>query len=85
MEASRKAAHDTSLPTVTPEGPAMYALELHRLRSAELRRTAQEDRLAREAVRSRRAARRAEPAADGAPAAESHTDRPRRHRLPRIA
>ncbi|WP_189819291.1 hypothetical protein [Streptomyces olivaceoviridis] len=63
----------------------MYALELHRLRSAELRRTAQEDRLAREAVRSRRAARRAEPVGDGAPAAESHTGRPRRQRLPRTA
>ncbi|MFF8907690.1 hypothetical protein [Streptomyces olivaceoviridis] len=67
----------------------MYTLELHRLRSAELRRAAQEDRLAREAVRSRRAARRAarraEPAGDGAPAAESHTDRPGRPRLPRTA
>ncbi|QJS09836.1 hypothetical protein HKX69_10155 [Streptomyces argyrophyllae] len=60
----------------------MYALELHRLRSDELRRTAQEDRLAREVLRSRRAARRAD---DGAPAAESHTDGPRRHRLPRTA
>ncbi|MEW2289095.1 hypothetical protein [Streptomyces sp. NPDC047841] len=63
----------------------MYALELHRLRSDELRRTAQEDRLAREVLRSRRAARRAGAAGDGAPAAESHTDRPRRHRLPRTA
>ncbi|MFH9090252.1 hypothetical protein [Streptomyces sp. NPDC017673] len=63
----------------------MYDLELHRLRAAELRRTAEEDRLAREAVRSRRAGRRAESAGGGAPAAESHTDRPRRHRLPRTA
>ncbi|MBG7699648.1 MULTISPECIES: hypothetical protein [Streptomyces] len=59
----------------------MYALELHRLRSAELLRAAQEERLAREAVRSRRA----ESAGDGAPAAEPHTGRPRRHRQPRTA
>ncbi|MGW1594751.1 hypothetical protein [Streptomyces sp. NPDC002343] len=62
----------------------MYELELHRLRSAELRRTAREERLAREAVRSRRAARRARPGV-GAPAAESHTDGSRRHGLPRTA
>ncbi|MET8767708.1 hypothetical protein [Streptomyces sp. NPDC004658] len=59
----------------------MYALELHRLRSAELRRAAQEERLAREAVRSRRAGS----ADDGAPGAEPHTGRPRRHRVPRTA
>ncbi|MET8561405.1 hypothetical protein ABZV75_12720 [Streptomyces flaveolus] len=59
----------------------MHALELHHLRSAELRRTAQEERLAREAVRSRRA----ESAGDGAPDAEPHTGRTRRHRLPRTA
>ncbi|KOV95359.1 hypothetical protein [Streptomyces sp. NRRL B-3648] len=63
----------------------MYQLELHQIRSAELRRTAQQERLAREAVRVRRAARRAASAGHGAPAAESHTDRPRRHRLPRTA
>ncbi|MBL1086638.1 hypothetical protein JK359_32560 [Streptomyces actinomycinicus] len=63
----------------------MHALDLHRVRSAELRRVAQQERLAREAVRSRRAARRAASAGDGTAAAESHTDRPRRHRLPRTA
>ncbi|MEU0053394.1 hypothetical protein ABZ299_21540 [Streptomyces sp. NPDC006184] len=57
----------------------MYELELHRIRSAELRREAQRERLAREVVRARRAARH------GAPAAESHTERPRRTRLPRTA
>ncbi|MFF9090253.1 hypothetical protein ACF1BE_28365 [Streptomyces sp. NPDC014991] len=57
----------------------MYELELHRIRSAELRREAQRDRLAREAVRARRAARH------DTPAAESHTERPRRTRLPRTA
>ncbi|MFJ4525056.1 hypothetical protein ACIP4Y_29575 [Streptomyces sp. NPDC088810] len=63
----------------------MYQFELHQVRSAELRRTAQQERLAREVVRLRRAARRAESAGHGAPAAESHTDRPRRHRLARTA
>ncbi|WP_225823052.1 hypothetical protein [Streptomyces naphthomycinicus] len=63
----------------------MIELELHQIRSAELRSAAQRERLAREAVRSRRAARRAESAGHGAPAAESHTDRPRRLRLPRTA
>ncbi|MEU6668773.1 hypothetical protein [Streptomyces sp. NPDC046727] len=63
----------------------MYGLELHQLRSADLRRTAQQERLAREAVRIRRAARRAESAGHGTPVAESHTDRPRRLRLPRTA
>ncbi|MFB0618092.1 hypothetical protein [Streptomyces sp. AGS-58] len=57
----------------------MYELELQRIRSAELRRQAQRDRLAREVVRARRAARH------DAPAAESHTERPRRTRLPRTA
>ncbi|MEU2061518.1 hypothetical protein [Streptomyces sp. NPDC013455] len=66
----------------------MYELELHRIRAAELRRAAQHDRLVREAVRLRRAARaaraaRAGHADHGAPVAEPHTDRPRRHRLPR--
>ncbi|MFF8729626.1 hypothetical protein ACF073_24485 [Streptomyces sp. NPDC015171] len=63
----------------------MYELEIHRLRSAELRHAAQRERLAREAVRYRRAARRARAAGDGASEAESHTDRPRRQRLPRTA
>jgi hypothetical protein len=63
----------------------MYEYELHRIRSAELRRTAQRERLAREVVRARRAARRAESAGHGTPAAEPHTDRPRRLRLPRAA
>ncbi|MEU3830871.1 hypothetical protein GT045_26265 [Streptomyces sp. SID486] len=63
----------------------MYEYELHRFRSAELRRTAQRERLAREAVRARRAARRAEHAGNGTPAAESHTDRPRRLRPARTA
>ncbi|MEU9410374.1 hypothetical protein AB0E08_32460, partial [Streptomyces sp. NPDC048281] len=36
----------------------MFAYELHRIRSAELRRQADDARLVREVVRSRRAARR---------------------------
>ncbi|MES9525359.1 hypothetical protein [Streptomyces capoamus] len=63
----------------------MYQLELHQIRAAELRSTARRERLAREVVRSRRAARRARSDGHGAPAAESHTDRPRRLRLPRTA
>ncbi|BCM69651.1 hypothetical protein EASAB2608_04985 [Streptomyces sp. EAS-AB2608] len=63
----------------------MHQLELHRFRSAELRREAQQERLAREVLRHRRAARRAESAGHAAPAAESHTDGPRRHGQPRTA
>lgn len=72
---SQNATHDTA----RTEGSAVYELELQRIRSAELRRQAQRDRLAREVVRARRAARH------DAPAAESHTERPRRTRLPRTA
>ncbi|MFJ3308113.1 hypothetical protein ACIPSA_34515 [Streptomyces sp. NPDC086549] len=61
----------------------MFAYELHRIRSAELRRQAELDRLAREVVRGRRAARHAEQARRAA--TEAHTDRPHRHRLARAA
>ncbi|MEU1407152.1 hypothetical protein ABZ471_33230 [Streptomyces sp. NPDC005728] len=61
----------------------MYEFELHRLRSAELRRQAAQERLAREVRRSRGDARRA--ALHSTAGGESHTDRPRRHRLPRTA
>ncbi|MFJ8494196.1 hypothetical protein ACIRBZ_38535 [Streptomyces sp. NPDC094038] len=67
----------------------MFEYELHRIRSAELRRQADDARLVREVVRSRRAARRearAAGAAGGATAAqETHTDRRGRRRLPRAA
>ncbi|MER6085315.1 hypothetical protein ACFY6U_22125 [Streptomyces sp. NPDC013157] len=67
----------------------MFEYELHRIRSAELRRQADDARLVREAVRSRRAARREARAAGTAgdvPAAqEAHTDRRGRRRLPRAA
>ncbi|MER5789443.1 hypothetical protein [Streptomyces sp. NPDC001980] len=76
----------------------MFEYELHRIRSAELRRQAEDDRLVREAVRSRRAARREARAARAAGAAEhaavtgdtpvaqeAHTDRRGRRRLPRAA
>ncbi|MEW2258769.1 hypothetical protein [Streptomyces sp. NPDC047869] len=63
----------------------MYEFETHRLRHAELRRAAAQERLAREAVGARRAARREETAGLGTTGAEPHTDRPRRHRLPRTA
>ncbi|WP_369225764.1 hypothetical protein AB5J52_33195 [Streptomyces sp. R39] len=67
----------------------MFEYELHQIRSAELRRQADEARLVREAVRSRRAARRdarqdAVPADDAA-AREAHTDRRGRRRLQRAA
>ncbi|MFF4119460.1 hypothetical protein [Streptomyces sp. NPDC001714] len=67
----------------------MFEYELHRIRSAELRRQAEDARLVREAVRSRRAARR--DARDGAvtgdatTAQEAHTGRRGRRRLPRAA
>ncbi|MEV0185473.1 hypothetical protein [Streptomyces sp. NPDC050625] len=62
----------------------MIEYELQRLRSAELLRRAEDERLARVAVRGRRAARREEEARRAA-TTEAHTDRPRRHRLPRAA
>ncbi|WP_089098589.1 hypothetical protein [Streptomyces hyaluromycini] len=61
----------------------MFEFELHRIRSAELRRQAADARLAREAVRSRRAAR--QEARDAAAVQEAHTDRRGRRRLPRAA
>ncbi|MFD8814926.1 hypothetical protein ACFV23_26440 [Streptomyces sp. NPDC059627] len=61
----------------------MFEYELHRIRSAELRRQAAEARLAREAVRARRAASRE--AEHHAAAEEAHTDRRGRRRLPRAA
>lgn len=71
----------------------MFEYELHRIRSTELRRQAEDARLAREAVRSRRAARReaaraaghATATADALAAQEAHTDRRGRRRLPRAA
>ncbi|MER6467897.1 hypothetical protein [Streptomyces collinus] len=63
----------------------MYELDLLRMRSAELRREAAQERLAREVARGGRAARRAAAALRSAPEAETHTDRPRGHRLPRTA
>ncbi|MEU6090321.1 hypothetical protein ABZ865_26645 [Streptomyces sp. NPDC047085] len=63
----------------------MYQFDLHRMRSAELRREAESERLARETARAVRAARREEAARHGGAGAETHTDRPRRHRLPRTA
>ncbi|MFE0511370.1 hypothetical protein [Streptomyces sp. NPDC058964] len=62
----------------------MFEYEIHRIRSAELRRRAQDERLARQAVRSRRAARREEEARRAA-TTEAHTDRSRRHRPARTA
>ncbi|MFG2124144.1 hypothetical protein [Streptomyces sp. NPDC048710] len=63
----------------------MYEYELHRVRSAELLQEAAQERLAREVRRSRRTARREAAALHSAAGAETHTDRPRRHRLPRTA
>ncbi|MET9085145.1 hypothetical protein ACIPX0_50530 [Streptomyces sp. NPDC090075] len=63
----------------------MFEFELHQIRSAELRRQAEQDRLVREAVRSRRAARREEAARQAAVPAEPHTGRRGRRRLPRAA
>ncbi|PKW10235.1 hypothetical protein SAMN05428944_2584 [Streptomyces sp. 1222.5] len=63
----------------------MFQMDHHRTRSAQLIREAQEDRLAREAARARRTARKEASGRVGDRVAESHTDRPRRHRLPRTA
>ena len=63
----------------------MFEIEYHRTRSAQLIREAEQDRLARAVVRARRTARQEASGRDGHPAAEPHTDRPRRHRLPRTA
>ena len=61
----------------------MYEYELSQLRSAELRRQAQQERLAREAVRGRRAARRE--AAGHETEGEVHTGLSRRLRFLRTA
>ncbi|MEV5875711.1 hypothetical protein AB0L75_16050 [Streptomyces sp. NPDC052101] len=63
----------------------MIEFEYQKMRSAQLIREAAEQRLAREVNRARRAARRTATAGHDAVAAESHTDRPRRHRIPRAA
>ncbi|MEV6114298.1 hypothetical protein AB0L59_17730 [Streptomyces sp. NPDC052109] len=63
----------------------MIEIEYHKMRSAQLILEAEQQRLAREVARARRAARQAESAGHGGAAAESHTDRPRRHRIPRTA
>ncbi|MGW7523105.1 hypothetical protein [Streptomyces sp. NPDC054783] len=62
----------------------MIEIEYHKMRSAQLIHEAEQTRLAREVARARRAARRDSAGQDGA-VAESHTDRPRRHRIPRTA
>ncbi|MFG2884412.1 hypothetical protein ACGFYV_19310 [Streptomyces sp. NPDC048297] len=63
----------------------MYEFDLHRMRSAELRREAASERLARETARAVRAARREEAARHDGAGAETHTGRRRRLRLPRPA
>jgi hypothetical protein len=64
----------------------MYEFEHSRMRSAELRRSAQRERLAREVVRAGRVARRAQAAArQGRTDAESPGEQPRGSRLPRTA
>ncbi|MGW3208589.1 hypothetical protein [Streptomyces sp. NPDC001135] len=62
----------------------MIEFEYHKMRSAQLIREAERERLAREVARVNRAARD-EGSAGRAAAAESHTDRPRRQRIPRTA
>ncbi|MER6025431.1 hypothetical protein [Streptomyces sp. NPDC001851] len=57
----------------------MIEFEYHKMRSAQLIREAEQERLARVVARTQRAARHEDPAA------ESHTGRPRRHRIPRTA
>jgi hypothetical protein len=61
----------------------MIEYELQQARSAELRRQAEHERLARAVLRGRRAARREAVARRAAE--ETHTDRPRQHRVARPA
>jgi hypothetical protein len=63
----------------------MIEIEYHKMRSAQLIHEAEQERLAREVARARRAARREGSAGHGSAVAESHTDRTRRHRIPRTA
>ncbi|MFF7358388.1 hypothetical protein ACFZA1_38035 [Streptomyces filipinensis] len=63
----------------------MIEIEYHKMRSAQLIREAEQERLARKIARLHRAARHEGPAGHDSAAAESHTDRPRRHRIPRTA
>ncbi|MBX7550692.1 hypothetical protein ABZX95_43515 [Streptomyces sp. NPDC004232] len=63
----------------------MIEFEYHKMRTAQLIRTAEEERLARSVARARRAARPADRAGHDGTGAESHTGRARRHRLPRTA
>lgn len=69
------------------QGYEMFAYELHRIRSAELIREAQNDRLAQEAIRGRRAARREARRASVQHDTEgrSHSARSRRHPFARAA
>ncbi|MFF8593243.1 hypothetical protein ACF061_17780 [Streptomyces sp. NPDC015220] len=57
----------------------MFEYEYHQLRSAELRREAEQARLVRTAARIRRSARRS--AGQDAPEAETHSRPLRRHRF----
>ncbi|GHD94784.1 hypothetical protein [Streptomyces naganishii] len=61
----------------------MFAYEIHRMRSAELRAQADRERLALAALRGRRAGRRS--TGQEAPVAESHSKGSRRHRFTRAA
>ncbi|MER6735434.1 hypothetical protein [Streptomyces puniciscabiei] len=63
----------------------MIEFEYHKMRSDQLIREADQERLAREVARARRAARREGSAGHGSAVAESHTGRPRRHRIARTA
>ncbi|WP_433452726.1 hypothetical protein ACQPXS_31795 [Streptomyces sp. CA-142005] len=63
----------------------MIEIEYHKMRSAQLIHEAEQVRLAREVARGRRAARRERTAGHDGAGAESHTDRSRRHRVPRTA
>ncbi|MBL3665535.1 hypothetical protein JL475_05860 [Streptomyces sp. M2CJ-2] len=59
----------------------MYEYEIHKYRSAELIREAEQEHQASEAVRLERAARRGAAARGAGP--ESHSRDPRRHRFAR--
>ncbi|MGN5380277.1 hypothetical protein ACQ4WX_33190 [Streptomyces lasalocidi] len=83
VEASQNARHDTDAHRAfdarraRTEGHVMIEIEYHKMRSAQLLRTAEEERLARSVARARRAARPADRVGHDGAGAESDTGRGR--------
>ncbi|MFK4147165.1 hypothetical protein [Streptomyces sp. NPDC004065] len=71
--------------TTTHQGDTVLTYELYQMRSAELRRQADQERLVRTALIGRRAARKGAHTAQEAPEPEAHTPGPRRRRFTHAA